>query len=111
LTATTVSSVAATPPEPPSSSLAFVDFIKEYFQEHQPLVNADVLIRYIAIDGTNVKVITPELDEQGKPKTTGNLTYPVLFYCFLMLMRDYLNSIENSGDQCKLPNFLKTFGK
>jgi hypothetical protein len=100
LTATTVSSVAARPPVPPSSPIVFVDFVKEYFQEHQPLVNADVVKRSIVFDGTNVKV--------GKG---GNLTYPVLFYCFLMLMRDYLNTIENSGDQCKLPNFLKISSK
>ena len=109
LTATTVSSATANPPAPPSSSITFVKFVKEYFQEHQPLVNSEllerivnkeVLERSIVFDGTSVKV-----------GTGGNLTYPVLFYCFLMLMRDYLNTIENSGDQCKLPNFLRISNK
>lgn len=72
-------------------------FAKSYMQAHQYDLPSKMFAKTIVIDGTNVKL-----------GSTGDLNYAVLFYCFLVLMRDYLILIENTGAQCKLPSFLKT---
>lgn len=72
-------------------------FAKSYMTAHQYGLPPEIFAKTIVIDGEDVKV-----------GSTGDLNYAVLFYCFLVLMRDYLILIENTGAQCKLPSFLKT---
>jgi hypothetical protein len=72
------------------------DFTKYYMSAHQYGLPTEIFAKRIIID-----------DEGVKLGVTGDLNYAVLFYCFLLLMRDYLILIENTGAQCKLPNFLK----
>ncbi len=83
-----------------SKTMTFAENITKYLQQHQDAINEVILDKYITADATGIKIAKE-----------GTVNYAILFYCFLMLMRDYLISIENTGEQCQLPAFLKTFGK
>ncbi len=93
-TAATVTTATA------SKTMTFAENVTKYLQQHQPNINEIILDKYITADATGIKIAKE-----------GTVNYAILFYCFLMLMRDYLISIENTGEQCQLPAFLKTFGK
>jgi hypothetical protein len=85
-------------PDPPKP---LADYAKDFMIAHQPSLDPAILDKRIVVDAEGVKV-----------GTTGNLSYAVLFYTFLFLMRDYLNHIENTDKQlCRLPTFLKILGK
>lgn len=88
--------VPAVEAKPASSSFEFADYVTKYLIDHQPKLDDSFFTRRIVLDATGIKV--------GK---SGNVNYAVLFYCFLVLLRDYLIHIENTGDQCRLPQFLK----
>ncbi|NBO59577.1 MAG: hypothetical protein EBU82_01250 [Flavobacteriia bacterium] len=97
---TTAATTATSATTTASKTMTFAENVTKYLKQHQPTINEIILDKYIIADTTGIKI--------GEKN---NLNYAVLFYCFLMLMRDYLISIENTGDQCQLPTFLKTFGK
>lgn len=82
--------------KPGSSPVDFADYVTKYLKDHQPKLDDSIFARRIVVDGTSIKV-----------GSSGNINYAVLFYCFLVLLRDYLIHIENTGDQCRLPPFLK----
>lgn len=94
------------PPPKPLGESAF-----ELMTTRQPNLDTAILKKRIVVEGDEIKIIIIKDDEDDEIKKTANLNYPVLFYTFLDLMRDYLISIENTGEQCQLPAFLKTFAK
>ena len=76
---------------------------------HQPLVDPLVLQRYIHLEEKGARVITKKTAsgagaEDGDPT---QLNYAVLFYSFLLVMRDFLQHTEGTiSKQCPLPPFL-----
>jgi hypothetical protein len=92
-------------PPPPKP---FVESATDLMIAHQPNLDTSILQRRIVVDGDTIKILE---DTKLEAYKKANLNYSVLFYTFLDLMRDYLISIENTGEQCQLPAFLKTFGK
>lgn len=77
-------------------SVTISSFTESFLKRRQPKLDTDFFNRRIVIEGDSVNI-----------GTTGNISYPVLFYCFLMLLRDYLNTIENTDKACRLPTFLQ----
>jgi hypothetical protein len=76
------------------SGKSLVDEARDYFTSHQPkapLQEANLLLR-----GASV-VQDP----------SGQLNFPLLYYCFLVVMRDYLNTITGSLGRCPLPKILQ----
>jgi hypothetical protein len=78
----------------------FSDVARGFFATQFPTVSREFLTKAIQQDATGVKVVSA-----GRG---GVLTYPVVFYSFLVVLRDYLNHIEGTvARTCPLPPFLK----
>lgn len=93
--------------EPPTfdAETQFPDVARGFFTSQFPSVSPDLLSRGIRQEATGVKVVSA-----GRGAGQGGilLTYPVLFYSFLVVLRDYLNHIEGTvARTCPLPPFLK----
>ena len=71
-----------------------VDEARDYFTSHQPkapLQDANLLFEGGAV----------------RQDPYGQLNFPLLYYCFLVVMRDYLNTITGSLGRCPLPKILQ----
>jgi chromosome segregation ATPase len=84
---------------------AFPQMISETLRMNQPLVRADLLKHYLVKTKTHGYRIVTKEDSQEAPSL---LNYATIFYCFLVVIRDYLNHIEGTVyAQCPLPAILR----
>jgi predicted nucleic acid-binding Zn-ribbon protein len=83
---------------------AFPQMISETLRMNQPLVKADVLKHYVVKTRAGYKLVT----KGDKEEAPSYLNYATIFYCFLVVIRDYLNHIEGTVyAQCPLPAILR----
>jgi DNA repair exonuclease SbcCD ATPase subunit len=83
----------------------FAVLIRNTLTLNQPQVNPEILNMYLVFDKeTGTKIVK----EVGSNEPT-KLNYAVLFYSFLVVMRDYLNLMSEKvvNPQCPLPAILK----
>jgi hypothetical protein len=74
----------------------------DYFLTHQPSVNPDLLSRYIILDSTGASLVI----QDGTNPSMFN--FATLFYCYLVVIRDYLNHISRTDNKvCPLPPILQ----
>lgn len=76
------------------SSKPVVEEARDYFTSHQPKAPPQDM-NLVVKDGT------------VRPDPSGQLNFPLLYYCFLVVMRDYLNTITGSLGRCPLPTILQ----
>ena len=81
----------------------FAQFMKDMLIINQPSIQDKVLERYLVKTPAGLRIVT-------KPGSASQINYAVVFYCFLVVMRDYLNHIQRTvkNVQCPLPPFLVT---
>ncbi len=81
----------------------FAQFMKDMLIINQPSIHGTVLERYLVKTPAGLRIVT-------KPGAASQINYAVVFYCFLVVMRDYLNHIQRTvkNVQCPLPPFLVT---
>ncbi len=80
-------------------------------KSHQPLVNPSVLQRYVNLEEKGVRIFPtkPASGAGAEGEDPTQLNYAVLFYAFLVVMRDFLHHTEGTiSKQCPLPPFLHT---
>ncbi len=93
-------------------SKGFLQICNEHLLEKfKPVGATELLSRYVILPkGKTGDIPTIDLqwkDPAGKDKTPlSNLNYAVLFYAFLIVLRDYLNKVKNSSP-CPLPKVLE----
>jgi hypothetical protein len=83
----------------------FASLVGNLMIVNQPLINGTLLDRYLVQDEGGVRIDTKTEKDSVEPST---INYAVIFYCFLVVMRDNLNHIQNTAKtaQCPLPPFL-----
>ena len=80
--------------------VSLADYVKDYLLKHQPQMEDDIFKYRIEATANGIEMTTGSGGSQ--------LNYAVLFYMFLLIMRDYLITIENTDSNlCRLPEFLK----
>ncbi len=81
----------------------FVRNVSDFFITRQPQVNPGLLDKFITYDVATKTIRVVEKTTEANPSY---LNYAVLFYCYLVCIRDYLNHIKGSTVKCQLPQYL-----
>lgn len=81
----------------------FASLVGNIMIVNQPLINGALLDRYLVKDARGFHIVTKTGAEEPS-----QINYAVLFFCFLVVMRDNLNHIQSTAKnaQCPLPPFL-----
>lgn len=82
---------------------SLVQYTTDYVMVHQPKINPTFLNRFIVLTAEGPSVV-----EKTTRENPSFLNYSVLFYCYLVAIRDYLNHIKATVERiCPLPTILQ----
>jgi DNA repair exonuclease SbcCD ATPase subunit len=85
---------------------SFVKVVSDFFVTRQPQINNNFLYKFVVYDASTKTITIVDKAPDSKIHDPSNLNYAVLFYCYLVCIRDYLNHIKGSTVKCQLPTYL-----
>ena len=83
----------------------FLRITTDFFITREPQIAPELLLKFVVYDPSakTIRIVEKATESEANPS---NLNYAVLFYCYLVCIRDYLNHIKSSTVKCPIPTYL-----